>query len=96
MFAVVRATFLKLIRNFRYKEINDYSFISGRTTNGKAVGHFTQLVWDDTTHVGMGIATKHSGSYWITYIVAKYSPPGNYRGQYIKHVHGLKPGGRFQ
>ena len=96
MFVGVLATLLILIRNFRYTEINDYSFSSGRTINGKAIGHFTQLVWDDTTHVGMGIATKQSGPYWITYIVAKYSPPGNYRGQYTSHVHGLKPGGRFQ
>ena len=92
----VLATLLKLIHNFRYTEIDDYSFSSGRTINGKTVGHFTQLFWDNTTHVGIGIATKQSGSYWITYIVAKYSSPGNYKGQYTSHVHGLKPRGRFQ
>lgn len=36
------------------------------------------MIWSATTHVGMGLAVSSSGT---TYIVARYSPPGNYVGQ---------------
>ena len=45
----------------RYSEIKDYDYGTADTKNGKAVGHFTQLVWKDTTQVGVGIASKKSG-----------------------------------
>ncbi|KAK7422176.1 hypothetical protein QQZ08_009644 [Neonectria magnoliae] len=37
-------------------------------------GHYTQIVWSSTTKVGMAIATGSNG---YTYVVARYSPPGN-------------------
>jgi len=43
-------------------------------TMDKADGHFTQLVWKGTRKVGFGHATSRSGK---TYVVARYSPPGN-------------------
>lgn len=36
------------------------------------------MIWSGTTHVGMGLAVSPSGT---TYVVARYSPPGNYVGQ---------------
>jgi hypothetical protein len=36
------------------------------------------MIWSGTTHVGMGLAISPSGT---TYVVARYSPPGNYVGQ---------------
>lgn len=36
------------------------------------------MIWSGTTHVGMGLAVSSSGT---TYVVARYSPPGNYVGQ---------------
>ena len=47
------------------------------------IGHFTQLVWKDSTHFGVGIATmpgRKFGDYGNkeTFIVAKYSPVGNW------------------
>jgi hypothetical protein len=41
------------------------------------VGHYTQIVWENTTEVGCAIAT--SGGNDI--LVCRYSPPGNYLGQ---------------
>jgi len=47
-------------------------------------GHFTQLVWDTTTRLGVGLAKSSTGR---NVVVMKYDPPGNYVGQYTKHVH---------
>jgi uncharacterized protein YkwD len=41
------------------------------------VGHYTQMVWKDTTQVGCGMASD-AGQ---TYLVCRYSPPGNWIGQ---------------
>ncbi|CAK3999489.1 Hypothetical predicted protein [Lecanosticta acicola] len=40
-------------------------------------GHYTQCVWKDTTKVGIGKAKTKTGG---TYIVARYTPPGNMMG----------------
>lgn len=45
-------------------------------------GHYTQVVWRGTTHVGMGIAQTGNRRY----IVANYHPPGNWAGQYRDNV----------
>ncbi|CAD6501632.1 BgTH12-01882 [Blumeria graminis f. sp. triticale] len=44
----------------------------------ESYGHYTQIIWPSTREVGMGMARSASG--W-TYIVARYSPPGNYLSQ---------------
>jgi hypothetical protein len=36
------------------------------------------MIWSGTTHLGMGLAVSPSGT---TYVVARYSPPGNCVGQ---------------
>ena len=37
-----------------YSEIINYNFVTGESTNGSDVGHFTAMVWDDVTHIGLG------------------------------------------
>ena len=49
--------------SFSYPELND------------KVKHFTQMVWKDTTQLGMGAAPSPSGKYVI--VVAFYRPLGN-------------------
>jgi len=50
-------------------------------------GHFTQLVWAKSTHLGVGVAKSVStGKYFC---VMKYDPAGNYIGRYRENV--LKP-----
>jgi len=47
-------------------------------------GHFTQMVWDTTRRLGVGLAKSSTGR---NIVVMKYDPPGNYVGEYTKHVH---------
>eukprot|EP00794_Sanderia_malayensis_P015913 gene15913-17513_t len=61
-----------------YNEIKDYNYNSPGFSG--ATGHFTQLVWKSSKKVGVGIATSapDANGYKTTYIVAKYTPQGNY------------------
>jgi len=47
-------------------------------------GHFTQVVWSSSERLGVGLARSSAGRHIV---VMKYDPPGNYVGQYTKHVH---------
>jgi pathogenesis-related protein 1 len=47
-------------------------------TNYRKVGHYTQIVWSSTTHVGAGHAIcKNGGTIWV----CQYAPAGNFLGQ---------------
>ncbi|CAH8623837.1 unnamed protein product [Schistosoma haematobium] len=62
-----------------YKQYNYYSM----SCYG-VCGHYTQLVWQNTTHVGCGI-TNCTGNYGFPYglsVVCNYGPGGNYEGRY--------------
>ena len=48
-----------------------------RTGDWVAVGHYTQLIWRGTTHVGSAVATRGDRSI----LACRYSPPGNIDGQ---------------
>ena len=68
-------------------ESADYSYDKNNCASGKVCGHYTQVVWRNTTQVGCAtvICTKNSpfGTQfpkWQLW-VCNYSPPGNYVGQ---------------
>lgn len=48
------------------------------TGNWTEVGHYTQLIWSRTRKVGCGVA---SSTEWDV-LVCRYSPPGNWMGEY--------------
>jgi len=51
------------------------------TGNWRDIGHYTQIVWRSTTHVGCGLATSAATGRDI--FVARYAPPGNVRNQLV-------------
>jgi hypothetical protein len=61
-----------------YSEIKAYKYGRLKNDNWYKTGHYTQMVWKTTTHVGIGKAVCKNGSILI---VANYSPPGNYIGE---------------
>ncbi len=48
-----------------------------RTGNWVAVGHYTQLIWRDTTHVGCAIVRRGDRAI----LACRYAPPGNIDGR---------------
>lgn len=56
-----------------YGEIKDFDFAAPVYTHEPQVGHFTQVIWRTTTHVGCAMAVCGGDNYWV----CRYSPPGN-------------------
>ena len=57
-----------------------YYDYANNTGNGHTVGHYTQVVWKNTTKVGCGKA-KVTTEYGGTFVVCRYTSPGNFNGQ---------------
>ncbi|MEM7059768.1 MAG: CAP domain-containing protein [Pseudomonadota bacterium] len=65
-----------------YDEISSYDFATGQSRDGQAVGHFTQVIWAETTQVGCGWA-RCGGEEML---VCNYAPAGNFIGQEAQNV----------
>jgi uncharacterized protein YkwD len=63
-----------------YDEIKHYSFHSGGFS--MKTGHFTQVVWRETTTLGCGRTQCKGLDLWV----CQYDPPGNVQGQYLQNV----------
>ena len=76
--------------NMWYAENETYDYSSPGDSTG-VTGHFTQLVWNSSTVLGLGIGTV--GEY--TVVVGKYEPQGNIywfgSDQYIKFKENVFP-----
>ena len=55
----------------------------GRPGYQPGAAHFTQVVWKNTSKFGIAKATAANGN---VYVVARYSPPGNFPGQFPENV----------
>lgn len=69
-----------------YEEIKHHPF--GREPNNLKSGHFTQVIWKSSENLGVGVAKSTQGS---IYVVANYSPAGNFVGHYVENCPPLKP-----
>jgi Cysteine-rich secretory protein family len=65
-----------------YKEINHYNFSSPGFS--PATGHFTQMVWKNSTQLGCAMAHCSGETFWV----CRYSPQGNITnpGQFKQNV----------
>jgi pathogenesis-related protein 1 len=59
-------------RNYNYVPGVTLSEAMSRATG--VIGHYTQIVWRDTTQLGCGLATGRDG---MSKLVCRYNPPGN-------------------
>ena len=64
-----------------YDEIKDYNFKNPGNFGG--TGHFTQVVWVASKEMGVAKAGEGSGT---QFVVARYTPAGNFMGQYAENV----------
>jgi len=55
----------------------DYDYESNRCNQGKVCGHYTQIVWNNTTEVGCASIVCEGNVIWV----CNYQPAGNYVGQ---------------
>ena len=62
-----------------YSEIEKYTYAQLNSDNWYPAGHYTQMVWRNTTLMGAGVAICPDGE---IIVVANYNPPGNYMGEY--------------
>jgi uncharacterized protein YkwD len=69
-----------------YNEIRDYDWSEHEAHTG-VIGHFTQLVWVDSTELGIGAVLSDDGTQ--IYVVARYRNPGNYLGSFANNVKPL-------
>jgi uncharacterized protein YkwD len=67
-----------------YNEIGQYNYSNPGFSS--TTGHFTQVMWKSTTNLGCGIASGKYQGYNGRYVVCRYTPPGNYTGQFPQNV----------
>jgi len=59
-------------------ESADYDHAANRCAPGKVCGHYTQVVWANSTRIGCGVkACANKAQVWV----CRYDPVGNYIGQ---------------
>ncbi|NJN72120.1 MAG: hypothetical protein HC799_04535 [Limnothrix sp. RL_2_0] len=59
-------------------EVHDYDYASNSCAAGKVCGHYTQVVWKNSTKIGCGMARTADGKeVWV----CNYDPKGNFVGQ---------------
>ncbi|XP_028406918.1 A disintegrin and metalloproteinase with thrombospondin motifs 16-like [Dendronephthya gigantea] len=73
-----------------YDEVWDYNYCHDETNfnrpghEGKAIGHFTQVIWRTSTKLGIGYARTSDKE--RVFVVGRYLDHGNVRGQYGQNV----------
>ncbi|KAI4340096.1 hypothetical protein MLD38_024965 [Melastoma candidum] len=66
------------IVNMWVDEVQYYDPVNFSCQDGEICGHYTQVVWRDTSKVGCSRVTCNNGG---MYAICVYDPPGNYIGE---------------
>lgn len=66
-------------------EASDYDYASNSCAAGEVCGHYTQVVWRDSTELGCALQKCETGSPFDAFptwyfVVCNYNPPGNFSG----------------
>nr|XP_023020881.1 uncharacterized protein LOC111509384 isoform X2 [Leptinotarsa decemlineata]XP_023020882.1 uncharacterized protein LOC111509384 isoform X2 [Leptinotarsa decemlineata]XP_023020883.1 uncharacterized protein LOC111509384 isoform X2 [Leptinotarsa decemlineata]XP_023020884.1 uncharacterized protein LOC111509384 isoform X2 [Leptinotarsa decemlineata]XP_023020885.1 uncharacterized protein LOC111509384 isoform X2 [Leptinotarsa decemlineata]XP_023020886.1 uncharacterized protein LOC111509384 isoform len=69
-----------------YEEVVHHPF--GKEPCSLKSGHFSQVIWKSSEFLGVGVAKNSQNS---IYVVANYSPAGNFVGHYVENVPPVKP-----
>jgi len=65
-----------------YGEKPNYDYASNSCVTGTMCGHYTQMIWKNSTEVGCGSAVAQVGRFaGGDIVVCRYNPAGNYTGQ---------------
>lgn len=67
-----------------YSQSEKYKFGEEPTFGPLETGHFCQMVWKDTKKMGVGIAINDNQH--NIYVVAFFTPKGNYKGEFATQV----------
>ena len=61
---------------YTYGELKPSDF-----AKSKPIGHYTQMVWSNSTHIGCGVSQYAQNGYTKFLVVCNYGPAGNYLDQ---------------
>ncbi|XP_011868306.1 PREDICTED: protein PRY1-like isoform X7 [Vollenhovia emeryi] len=64
-----------------YAEESQHQY--GKEPTTLKTGHFTQVIWRDSTELGVGMARNRNGE---VYVVCNYNPAGNFLGSFTENV----------
>ena len=68
-----------MVTNAWADEERDYRYRSNRCKRGKICGHYTQIVWRDSSEIGCArVVCRDQSQLWV----CNYDPPGNWNGQW--------------
>ena len=67
-----------------YNEIKYYDF--KKSEFSAETGHFTQVIWKESTKMGVGYAKGRNGAKHTLYVVAQYTLPGNVEEAFSENV----------
>ncbi|KAJ5987338.1 PR-1-like protein [Penicillium sp. IBT 35674x] len=89
------ASLAQHISEFWYNdELRHFDLYYGQATPGgdfSTYGHFSQVVWNDTTKVGCATVDCRGSALGMWYTVCNYFPPGNVLGRFDRSV--MRPNG---
>ncbi len=72
-------SFTGVVDNWYSKEEHKHDY-KDNNPDYTIAGHFTQIVWKNTTEIGCGYSSK------CKVYVCQYNPSGNYSNEYLKNV----------